>query len=90
MALDQAFEDQSPGDDNYIKPVDYFRLSAQLQGQVVALDKQVQTKRRMLLDIEKECVMTISSALRAIPKAPPDDSADDPLSKLLESRRGIV
>lgn len=90
LALDQAFEDQSPGDDDYIKPVDYFRLSAQLQGQVVALDKQVQTKRRMLLDIEKECVMTISSALRAIPKAPPDDSADDPLSKLLESRRGIV
>lgn len=90
LLLDQTVENQSPDDGDYIKPVEYFRLSAQLQSQIVALDKQVQTKRRMLLDIEKECVMTISSALRAIPKNPPDDAVDDPLSKLIESRRGIV
>lgn len=89
MALDQKFDEQDPDDDDAIKPTEYFRLSAQLQGQVVALDKQVQAKRRMMLDIEKESCMTISSALRAIPKTPPDESADDPLSKLLEGRRGF-
>lgn len=89
LALDRKFAEQDPSDEDSIKAVDYYRLSAQLQGQVVALDKQVQAKRRMLLDIEKECVMTISSALRAIPKTPPDEAADDPLSQLIESRRNF-
>lgn len=34
----------------------------------IDLDKQIQQKRKMLLDIEKENVMTIASALRSIPK----------------------
>lgn len=34
----------------------------------IDIDKQIQTKRKMLLDIEKENVMTIASALRSIPK----------------------
>lgn len=89
LALDRKYDEQDLDDADAIKAVDYFRLSAQLQGQVVALDKQVQAKRRMLLDIEKECVMTISSALRAIPKTLPDEAADDPLTKLIESRRGL-
>lgn len=91
LALDQAFDaqDEDTPEKERIRQADYFRLSAQLQGQVVALDKQVQAKRRMMLDIEKESVMTISSALRAIPKAPPDeDSADDPMTQMLRRRYG--
>ena len=43
-----------------------------LNGLVVSIDKQLQTKRKMLLDIEKENVMTIASALRSIPKQSED------------------
>lgn len=34
------------------------------------IDKLLLTKRKMLLDIEKENIMTIASALRSIPKKP--------------------
>ncbi len=37
------------------------------------IDKIVQTKRKMLLDIEKENIMTIASALRSIPKKEKDE-----------------
>ena len=47
-----------------------------------AIDKQIQSKRKMLLDIEKENVMTIASALRSIPKKE-DKETDKPLLKVL-------
>ena len=40
----------------------------------------------MLLDIEKECLMTVAAALRAIPKRTEEESADDPMSRMLEAR----
>jgi hypothetical protein len=46
----------------------YFRLQSSMQKNMISLDKQVQTKRKMLLDIEKENIMTIASSLRSIPK----------------------
>ena len=46
----------------------YYKLKNNIQSQIIALDKQVQTKRKMLLDIEKENIMTIAAALRSIPK----------------------
>lgn len=46
----------------------YYKLQSQLQKNLIALDKQVQTKRKMLLDIEKENIMTIASSLRSVPK----------------------
>ena len=49
---------------------------------MLSIDKQVQAKRKMLLDIEKENVMTIASALRCIPKKE-DKDADNPLLKVL-------
>lgn len=56
---------------------------AKIYGTMVALDKQVQTKRKMLLDIEKENIMTIAAALRSIPK-----KVDDSKNPLLEALRG--
>ena len=47
------------------------------------LDKQLQPKRKMLLDIEKENIMTIASALRVIPKKPENDSAKETILKVL-------
>jgi len=35
---------------------------------MISIDKQIQVKRKMLFDIEKENVMTIAAALRSIPK----------------------
>ena len=46
----------------------YYTLQMQMQKNLLALDKQVQTKRKMLLDIEKENIMTIASSLRSVPK----------------------
>lgn len=48
---------------------------------MINLDKQIQTKRRMLFDIEKENIMTISAALRSIPKEVKKE--DNPLLKAL-------
>lgn len=40
-------------------------------------DSKLMSKRKMMLDIEKECCMTVSAALRTIPKEPdkPDNDA---------------
>lgn len=56
---------------------------ASIYGAMIALDKQVQTKRKMLLDIEKENIMTIAAALRSIPK-----NVEDKTNPLKEALRG--
>lgn len=48
----------------------YFSLLVNMQKNLTALDKQLQAKRKMLLDIEKENIMTIAASLRSIPKDP--------------------
>lgn len=50
---------------------------------MVSIDKQIQSKRKMLLDIEKENIMTIAAALRSIPKKV--DKEENPLLKALRS-----
>lgn len=92
LALDQKFENQGAEtpEEELIRPTEYFKLSAQLQAQVLGLDKQVQAKRKMLLDIEKECVMTISAALRAIPKQEQEEDDNDPMAEFLASRPHVV
>lgn len=46
-------------------------------------DSKIMTKRKMMLDIEKECCMTVSAALRTIPKEA-DKPEDDALIKALK------
>ena len=53
-----------------------------ITAQINACDKILGTKRKMLLDIEKENVMTIASALRSIPKNIKQEK--HPLLKALE------
>lgn len=50
--------------------VQYIKLQNELSKSLISYDKQIQTKRKMLMDIEKENVMTIASAIRSIPKKP--------------------
>ena len=47
------------------------------------LDKQIMTRRRMLMDIEKECFMTGQSAMRGIPKKP-EPKTEDPLETFIK------
>lgn len=61
----------------------YYKIKSDMQKQMVALDKQIQSKRKMLLDIEKENIMTIAAALRSIPKKV--DKEENPLLKALRS-----
>ena len=56
---------------------------SEIMASIVDLDKQLQPKRKMLLDIEKENIMTIASALRIIPKKPENDSAKETILKVL-------
>lgn len=60
---------------------EYYNLINSMQKNIVDIDKQIQSKRKMMLDIEKENVMTIASALRSIPKKAEDK--DNPLLKVL-------
>ncbi len=59
----------------------YYKEKNRMHQQIIALDRQVQSKRKMLLDIEKENIMTIASALRSIPKK--TNEGEDPLLKVL-------
>ncbi len=49
---------------------DYINAVIEVNKQLQANDKLLQNKRKMLLDIEKENVMTLVSAMRSIPKKP--------------------
>ena len=44
--------------------------------QLLDVDRQIQAKRKMLFDIEKENAMTVASALRSIPKAPIEKNSE--------------
>ena len=60
-----------------------YKLQAQMQKSILDADNRVQTKRKMMFDIEKECAMTVASALRSVPKAP--SSPQSPLIGLVNS-----
>lgn len=61
--------------------LEYAKSIAKMLASMLAIDKQISSKRKMLLDIEKENVMTIASALRNIPKK--EEKKDNPLLKVL-------
>lgn len=60
----------------------YFKMKNMMQKNIIDLDRQVQAKRKMLLEIEKENVMTIAASLRSIPKK--ENVGEDPLMKILK------
>lgn len=62
---------------------DVGRSLAKITASICAIDRTIQQKRKMLLDIEKESVMTISAALRSIPKT--DGKQTNPLLEVLGS-----
>ena len=83
---EKFYNDMSKLEDKYnedeMSLSEYYSLINDMQKNIVNLDKQIQSKRKMLLDIEKENVMTIASALRTIPKKE-DKEVNNPLLKVL-------
>jgi hypothetical protein len=54
---------------------------------MLSWDSKLMEKRRMMLQIEKENVMTILASLRAIPKKPPEDKPTSQMGKFLDRKR---
>ena len=68
-------------DEGLLELLVYVEKKNGLTGSINAIDRQLQTKRRMLMDIEKENIMTVASVLRNIPKT--EDPEEDPLLMVL-------
>lgn len=71
--------------DNGMTWPEYMGLKVKLQGQIVACDKAIMQKRKLLLDISKENIQTIQSALRSIPKKEQPKEQSN-MAKFLERR----
>ncbi len=69
-----------------LSPSQYYKLLATMQQSIVNLDKQIMAKRSMMLAIEKECLLTISSALRSIPKKPPKETKTGGVASFMQGR----
>ena len=70
-----------------IEALEYFDKKGKFQERLFTCDKKVMEKRKMILDISKENIMTIQSALRSIPKKPQEEKHVDPMTKLLVGGR---
>lgn len=82
--LGKKFE--ASGESDYENIKEFANLITKLYGQITALGTAIDGKRKMMLAIDKENVMTISSALRSIPKTP--EKAENPLLKVLMEEDG--
>ncbi len=70
-----------------MKATEYYRLLARLAGAIIGCDKQLMAKRKMILDIDKENILTIQSALRSIPKKPKEKKKTG-MGAFMEHRAG--
>jgi hypothetical protein len=78
--FEEAIEGMPP-EEKVILIMDISDKLEKLTKTVIAYDKQIQVKRKMLFDIEKENIMTIAAALRNIPKS--QEKTENPLLKAL-------
>lgn len=85
IEFDKASENLDPLEKVSIL-LEFSRELAKTTNAMIACDKQVQTKRKMLLDIEKENIMTIAAALRSVPKKEKEEDEEDPMMALLNRR----
>lgn len=60
--------EQLDGQQGELEYAEYVRLALELEKQMAAIDSRLQAKRKMLLDIEKETLMTLKAQMAAIPK----------------------
>jgi len=60
---------------------EYYKLKNDIEKLIDSKDRQLQTKRKMLFDIERDNCLTIAAALRSIPKKA--EKNENPLLKAL-------
>ena len=84
--LDDEYEETKDADDG-LKFGEYMKLKVSVQGQIVSCDKAIMAKRKLMLDISKENIQTIQSALRSIPKKEQPKNKS-PMAEFLERRNG--
>lgn len=65
---------------------EYMNLKVRIQGQIVSCDKAIMQKRKLQLDMSKENIMTIQSALRSIPKKE-QPKQESPMAEYLRRKR---
>lgn len=70
-----------------IEAIEYLDRKSDLQNRLMAMDKRLMDKRKMLLSIERENVMTILGALRAVPKTPDKAQEKSKMAAFLERRQ---
>jgi hypothetical protein len=78
----EKFEDKVVSED--IPFTEEMRIKMGMQKAILDCDKALMNKRKMLLDIAKENIMTIAGALRSIPKKPEEEAAPDPMMAYLK------
>lgn len=84
--LDEVFEEEienAPPDDRAKIIRAYSKSYHESMKSLLMFDSQIQAKRKMLLDIEKENIMTIAAALRSIPKK--EESKGTSLADILKN-----
>jgi hypothetical protein len=74
-------------DEDGIGVSEYYRLLAKLSESIIKCDQQLMAKRKMILDISKENIMTVQSALRSIPKKP-EEKKKAGMAAFMEHRAG--
>ncbi len=86
--LQEDYRSGKAGDEENggLTPSQYYKLLADMQKSIINLDKQIMAKRKMMLDIEKENIMTIQSALRSIPKKP-EEKKKSGMAAFLEKKQ---
>ena len=52
-----------------------YKLEADMQRSIMDVDKQIMSKRKMLLDIEREMLLTLKAQLASIPKKEPEKAS---------------
>jgi phage terminase small subunit len=69
-----------------IDPMQYIKAKGDTHDRAIAWDKKLMDKRKMLLQIERENIMTILAALRSIPKKP-EEKQESPMAEYLRKKK---
>jgi len=80
----RQFEERAIEED--VSFTDKMKIKSNMQKNILECDRALMNKRKMLLDIAKENVLTIGGALRSVPKKPVDETKDDPIASFLSKR----
>jgi hypothetical protein len=64
--------------------MDYFNAKNKMYENYMKCDKKIMEKRKAILDIEKENIMTVASVLRSVPKKPHEEKEVNPYDNIVK------